>query len=1139
VLNVATLVARVVAETSGFNRGMAETESRMVRAAGTMRTAGRAMTMGLTLPIIGIAAESTKFAISFQAQMERIHTQAGVSQAGVNELSKSVMALAPATAFGPAELARGMYHVASVMTATGGTTAQMMNVLKVAAQGAALGGANLEDTTSALAGTMRVFHTPASGAVKIMGQLNAIVGAGNMRMQDLNNAISTGLLPTASGLGIGLNAVGAALATMTDESVPAQVAATRMRTLLLLMTGETKKNVTTLAQMGINAGELAKKMREPGGMIPALQDLHDHLQKFSKSDQVKMLAEAFGGSRSAGTIIQLLNNLEMVRAKFKQINDTAANFPKDVIAQQATEQFKLKNAWAAIQTVMTQIGGIIAPVVSSIAVSISKLVSGFQSLSPHFQKIIVFGALIVAALGPVIWILGTLATAFAAISAPVLIAVAAIAALAYGLKYLYDHVQGVHDAIKGFTDAIGLTTPEINRGTVGFGHMSGELTRMHQILNAGHSIWAAVGPSVKNAMDVVHNAADTVGKFVLQQWQAMVSGVQAHSKEIMAFVHAAWNDIVGVTKAVWPVIKQVIEIAWSAIKIVVQTAMKVIGNVILTVMDLISGNWSGAWKAIKNATSALLSGIVSLIGLELSKAVPLALSVAYKIGKAIAEGIFKVVVFLAELPTRLMAKVGQAVLSVAGWVLGEAAKIGSNIVSGIMSGITGLPGQLAGSLHSMISSAIHTAGGWLHGSGEFMATKHLVGKPLAEGVIEGFLFGIQVLPSKIANSIRVALENAKKAIQASQSTLGNAWTRLADYAMRAFDGATTAQLDKMATKFNARVKKMITDPLAAAQLKMSQGHEDRLELIGSAQKVLTPTEQKIADMQSGHDEAARQQAIKDAQDQLNADKASGADAKTILADQKSLDQAVYDETIASMQKVATAERIAADAAAKTATENENTQYAKDQAAAQAKYDLMLAAMTKVYNRQVLNYQSERDLQKQHLQDMLSAMGTSLSRHPEMWRKYHAEIMKIFHVEFGPGYKTAGTNLGVGFSEGIRESFGTVEKTLHEFAALVAKYLKLKSPAERGPLSTLNTWWDAFTPTLLSGLDTAGISAVTNGIRPASVVGGSGGSGGGGMDMDALVQALQTARPLIGEYHQHDQTDAASVATTLSRKWIRR
>lgn len=1098
-----------------------------------MQRTGRALTTSLTLPIIATAAASVKMGIDFQQQMELIHTQAGAAQREVDQMNQAVLRLAPSTRYGPEELAKALYHIESV----GDRGKVAMEVLKVAAQGAATGNANLEDTASALVGTMRVFHEPASRAASVMGDLNAVVGAGNMRMQDLNNAIGTGLLPTAQGMGLSIREVGAALAVMTDESTPAQVAATRMRTLLLLMSGETKKSTDVLHSLGIKSLEMGHLMHTPGGMIPALELLKTHLDAVTKDPtlQTQFLAKAFGGARSSGTIIQLLNNLEFVRTKLAQINRTAGNFPAAVIATQQTEVYKLHSAWAAVQAVLIQIGGIIAPFVSEMAAGLARLLQRFQELSPHMQKIIVFGSLIVAALGPVIWIVGTVLTTMdaligvvAALLSPVGLVVAAIAGLVFGFVELWRHSEAFRNAVTALGDTLKAD------GIAVFNAVRNVLSALGSIFQGTGVTWQQVGQRMADALQVVRNAANVVTRFVVSMFNEMANGIRAHSQEIRQFVTTVWNAILAVTRTVWPTIRAVIETAWAAIKIIVQTAMRVIGNVILAVMDIISGNWRGAWNAIKAATGALVTGIARLIVTILRGIVPLALAAAEAIGKALWDGIKRVVGFLASLPGLLIGALGRAISSAASFAAGAAVSIGRQLAAGAVSGIGDLAGALAGKIHGAISGALHIAGGLLHGSGPFEITRHVVGEPLARGVIEGFLLGISPLPSKMKQKLQDALQQAQQVVQAHQSTFQTAFQRLADYGMRAFDARTEQNLNRMKTKFDALIKKNITDPLQQALDRASAMHETNAATIGAARDTLTPAEAQLQQMQDAHAEAQRQTAIAQATAALSTAQSTGS-ADDILKAQGDLNDALYEETIASLQKTAEAQRAAANDAADAAQKVEDQRYKDAQDAIQARYDQMQAALQATYDRQVLNYQAQRDLQKQNLQDQLDRLQAYLNLHPEAWKRVHAQIMAMFHDSFGPNYVTAGDNLGKAFATGIRQSFGSVRSALSELADLVAKYLKLRSPAELGPLSDLHTWWTAFTPTLLSGLDTAAMEdAISGALRPRVGSVGVNTSAGGSLTQTG---ARAGNAPLVNIEHQHvyNDTDPLAAAITLGRK----
>jgi trimeric autotransporter adhesin len=143
--------------------------------------------------VAAIGAESIKSATAFQSAMTLIQTQAGGSAQEVSSMSQAVLALAPTVGMGPDVLAAGLYHIESA----GLRGADALNVLKVAAEGAKVGHADLETVTNALVAANQSGVKGVQSMTGAMGTLNAIVGAGNMRMQDLTDAMGTGVLSTA------------------------------------------------------------------------------------------------------------------------------------------------------------------------------------------------------------------------------------------------------------------------------------------------------------------------------------------------------------------------------------------------------------------------------------------------------------------------------------------------------------------------------------------------------------------------------------------------------------------------------------------------------------------------------------------------------------------------------------------------------------------------------------------------------------------------------------------------------------------------------------------------------------------------------------------------------------------------------
>jgi TP901 family phage tail tape measure protein len=143
----------------------------------------------------------------------------------------------------PEVLAQGLYHIVSL----GVPAAHAMDVLKLASEGAAVGHANLEDVANALGAAVASNIKGSGDYTNAMAVLNATVGAGNMRMQDLATSLGN-VLPQATTAGLSLTDVGAAMATMTDNGMPAADAATRLHMAISLMEAPTGKAEKALAR---------------------------------------------------------------------------------------------------------------------------------------------------------------------------------------------------------------------------------------------------------------------------------------------------------------------------------------------------------------------------------------------------------------------------------------------------------------------------------------------------------------------------------------------------------------------------------------------------------------------------------------------------------------------------------------------------------------------------------------------------------------------------------------------------------------------------------------------------------------------------------------------------------------------------
>lgn len=319
----------------------------MSKGTGALMMVSKAAKWG-AVSLAAMAVEAYKLGTNFDSQMTRVETMAGASASEVARLRGEVLGLAGPTGQAPQELAAALYHIESV----GLRGAKALDAVHAAADGAAMGGAGLEETATALGAVLRVHIKGAADSARgAMSQLAAIAGAGNMTMEDLVHALGTGILPAAKAAGLSLSSVGSAIALLTDEGYPASSGAAQLGTALHFLYAPTNKARDALADLGLSQRDLVAEMSGPKGLMGALQLLETHLQSYSKGDRAKYL-EQLGNILPGGrgrVLILLMNQLENYQRKLNQVQGTSSQFEAHLIKTHETAKFRLHAAWASIQ----------------------------------------------------------------------------------------------------------------------------------------------------------------------------------------------------------------------------------------------------------------------------------------------------------------------------------------------------------------------------------------------------------------------------------------------------------------------------------------------------------------------------------------------------------------------------------------------------------------------------------------------------------------------------------------------------------------------------------------------------------------------------------------------------------------------
>jgi len=692
--------------------------------AGEGAAAKGAMSKGALLGIVaagvGLGYESIKLATGFETQMTRLTTAAGMPKPIVDASKQAVIDLGTQTGFTGTQMAEALYHPISA----GLDMATSLNVVRDSAKEARISGANLDDTTYSLSSVMKAFNVGADGSAQTMATLNAIVGQGDMRFQDFNTSVKGWAAPAAT-FGVSVQSVGAALAYMTDRGVPAAQAGTQLGMSMTLMAAPTKQatkiltgvgvplaDITkaagpmrdALKKAGVSTTQMADDMRKPNGIKVALQDLNDHLIKsgMTADGAAAVVARAFGGGKSGKAIMSLIGNLDGLQQKYDAIgaDSTPEKFAAAWDQTKNTTKFQLDSLKASFENFGIKIGSVLLPYVDKMIAGFSKF---FGFLSENKTAMLVFAGVVGVLLVSAFVALGI---SIIAATWPIILIVGAVAGLAAGFMYLWNHVEGFRNFWKTVWADIS-------------GWVSTAWTTIKKIFDEIEIGWSALRASFTMGVDVTSGAGGSgiiglmsrIGVAVRQ----VVDWVKAHWPEIKSIASEVWHDVYAVVSTVikdsiivigaivtwirdhWSQISAIAKGVWDVVSAIVVGTVKVIYDVVTSVVGWIRDHWSqikSVTKVIWDVVSTIVKDAIIVI-IDIVKGIIAAVEWVIKTWQSISDSTSR---FLAPLvkfvrdhwdEIKMVTKVVWdeilAVLSIAWGVIKAVFDVALPLITGILN----------------------------------------------------------------------------------------------------------------------------------------------------------------------------------------------------------------------------------------------------------------------------------------------------------------------------------------------------------------------------------------------------------------------------------------------------------------------
>lgn len=404
---IANLFAKLSADTSGFDKEMRRSAAHLRRSAEDMTQAGRMMSLGVTLPLIGIGAASAQMAMDFEESMTKIITLVGIAKEEVDEWGPAVKDMAGEVGVSAGELADALFYI----TSAGIRGANSMEVLEASAKASAIGMGVTKDVAYAAVSAMNAYGEANLSAEMAVATLIRTVRMGNMEAKSLPMAFGR-VLPVAAELGISFQDVGASIAMMTRSGVTARLAAFALRSMMMTMVAPTYESNKAMHELGLTWAEVRRVAREDG-LLNALQMI-----KEATGSNTEALQQVIPNARAFIGVLQLVGkNAEYTDYVFKHLAETTENDVNQTFEQWSEiARADMKKAWAEITEAAVTFGATLTPITEGLLL-MAKTVNGLSkayNAMPNSLKLITIGfAAAVGVIGPLLLLHGRLARAVA------------------------------------------------------------------------------------------------------------------------------------------------------------------------------------------------------------------------------------------------------------------------------------------------------------------------------------------------------------------------------------------------------------------------------------------------------------------------------------------------------------------------------------------------------------------------------------------------------------------------------------------------------------------------------------------------------------------------------------------------------
>ena len=497
--SLSSLNFRLTANIAPFRKGLNKAERAMDKMGRKMQQTGKNLSMKLTAPLAALGAVSFNVFKGFEQEMSKVQAVSGATAEEFAALSQNAKDLGASTMFSAREVASLQTEFAKL----GFSATEITKVTGATLALAQASGTDLARAAEVAGSTLRAFGLDASQTNVVTDVMAKSFSTSALDMETFAESMKY-VAPVAKSAGMSIQETSAMLAIMADAGIKGSQAGTSLRRII--------------SEIGASGKPTAEALKDLAAQGLNLADAKDEV---GRSAQSALLVLAGGVDR----IAPLTEEYKNAGGAAQEMADIMGN----------TAFGASKRLESAMEGLMISIGEIVAVAVVPLIEFLAKAASALNNMSDGAKRAIVIVGGIAAAIGPVIFILGSFQRALLAVrtatwlstaattafgvavqiaTSPITLIILAVAALAAGLVYLgynFESLKAI--AINAIGGLVNTIIPYINTLIGRFNAIAALLGMDELLVEPFQRMESVAVPAFKSIGQVVNEIKDDLGLF--------------------------------------------------------------------------------------------------------------------------------------------------------------------------------------------------------------------------------------------------------------------------------------------------------------------------------------------------------------------------------------------------------------------------------------------------------------------------------------------------------------------------------------------------------------------------------------------------------------------------------------------------